>query len=152
MVVAWGTLKMVVAAGFGAGFGFSFLETFLWTSVGGCLGVVVFYRLSERLGEWSRRRWLHQRRDALARGVLQQPIFTRRNRWIVRVKHVSGAMGVAALTPLVFTIPLGSMLAARFFHHDRRTMPALFVSVVAHALGVSAVLTGIADGITRVLQ
>ena len=39
-----------------------------------------------------------------------------------------------------------------FYEQDRRTMPALFVSVVAHALGVSAVLTGIADGITRVLQ
>ncbi|HMQ75342.1 MAG TPA: hypothetical protein PKE21_08520 [Flavobacteriales bacterium] len=144
-------LKMLVAAGFGVGFGFTFLETFLWTAVGGCLGVLVFYRLSERLTEWSRERWLQGRARAHARGVALRRIFTRRNRWIIRLKHVSGYLGVAALTPLVLTIPLGSILAARFFHHDRRMVPALLVSVVVQALGVSAALTGVVGGITRAL-
>ncbi len=151
VVVAWGMLKMLVAAGFGVGFGFTFLETFLWTAVGGCLGVLVFYRLSERLTEWSRERWLQGRARAHARGVALRRIFTRRNRWIIRLKHVSGYLGVAALTPLVLTIPLGSILAARFFHHDRRMVPALLVSVVVQALGVSAALTGVVGGITRAL-
>ena len=151
VVVAWGTLKMLVAAGFGAGFGFSFLETFLWTAVGGCLGVLLFYRLSERLTEWSRKRWLQDRDRARARGAVLRRIFTRRNRWIIRVKHVSGSLGVAALTPLVLTIPVGSILAARFFHHDRRMVPALLISVVVQAFGVSAALTGVVDGITRAL-
>lgn len=151
IVVAWGTLKMMVAAGFGAGFGFTFLETFLWTAVGGCLGVLVFYRLSERLTDWSRERWLKGRAHARARGAALRRIFTRRNRWIIRVKHVSGYLGVAALTPLVLTIPVGSILAARFFHHDRRMVPALLISVVVQALGVSAAFTGVVGGITRAL-
>jgi hypothetical protein len=143
-VISVGALKMMVAAGFGAGFGFTFFKTFLFTSIGGCLGVLVFYRLSDWLMERSRLQWLRKRAEALLLGGRPlKPVFTKRNRRIVRLKHVSGYLGVAALTPLVLTIPLGSILAARFFHHDRRTVPALLLSVVLQALGVSAVLTGV---------
>jgi hypothetical protein len=148
-VVAWGTLKMLVAASFGVGFGFTFLQNFLWTSLGGCIGVLVFYRLSDWLVERARLQWVRRRAEALLKGgVKLKPIFTKRNRWIIRIKHVSGYLGVAALTPLVLTIPVGSILAARFFHHDRRTIPALLMSVVLQALGVSAVLTGVASQFT----
>lgn len=145
-VVAMGALKMLVAAGFGVGFGFSFLQNFLFTSMGGCLGVLVFYRLSDWLMERSRLQWLRRRAESMLLGGRPiKPVFTKRNRWIIRLKHVSGYLGVAALTPLVLTIPLGSVLAARFFHHDRRTVPALLLSVVLQALCVSAVLTGAVD-------
>ena len=147
VVVAWGALKMLVAAGFGAGFGFPFLKNFLWTSVGGCLGVLVFYALSERLTERSRLRWLRKRLERAAAGGVNARIFTKRNRRIIRIKHISGYLGVAALTPLVLTIPLGSILAARFFHHDRRTIPALLGSVVLQAMAVTAVLSGFVDSL-----
>lgn len=151
-VVAWGTVKMLVAAGFGAGFDFTFLENFLFTSLGGCLGVFVFYNLSERLTELARLRWLRERAKALAAGAgPPRPIFTRRNRRIIRIKHVSGYRGVALLTPLVLTIPVGSILAARFFHHDRRTIPALLVSVILQAMCVTAALTGIVDQLSNAI-
>lgn len=145
VVVAWGTVKMLVAAGFGAGFGFPFLENFLWTSLGSCIGVLVFYALSERLTERSRLRWLRKRMERAATGADNARMFTKRNRRIIRIKHISGYLGVAALTPLVLTIPLGGILAARFFHHDRRTIPALLVSVVLQAMAVTALLSGIFD-------
>jgi hypothetical protein len=148
-VIAVGTLKMMVAAGFGVGFGFTFLKTFLFTSIGGCIGVLVFYKLSGWLMERSRLKWVRQRTEALLQGGARlKPVFTRRNRWLVRLKHVSGYLGVALLTPLVLTIPLGSILAARFFHHDRRTVPALLLSVVLQAFCVAAVLTGVVGTIT----
>ena len=131
-------LKMLVAAGLGAGFGFNFLHNFFYTSLGGCLGVLLFYGLSERLTERSRVRWLRKRAQALAKGTRAvAPIFTKMNRRIIRIKHVSGYLGVAALTPLVLTIPLGGILAARFFHHERRTIPAMLLSVVLQSLVVT---------------
>jgi hypothetical protein len=150
-VISVGALKMMVAAGFGVGFGFTFFKTFLFTSIGGCMGVLVFYRLSDRLTERSRLQWVRKRAEALLKdGRALKPVFTKRNRKLVRLKHVSGYLGVAALTPLVLTIPLGSILAARFFHHDRRTVPALLLSVVLQALCVSAVLTGVVDQIAGI--
>ncbi|MBK9758643.1 MAG: hypothetical protein IPO90_01400 [Flavobacteriales bacterium] len=142
-VVAAGSLKMLVAAGFGAGFGFTLLQNFLFTSLGGCIGVLVFYRLSAWLSERARLKALRKRTEALAiNPAAVSRIFTRHNRWLIRLKHNSGLRGVAALTPLVLTIPLGSILAARYFRHDRRTIPALLLSVVLQAFCVSAVLSG----------
>lgn len=142
-------LKMLVAAGLGAGFGFTFLQNFLYTSLGGCLGVLLFYRMSERLTERSRSRWLRKRAQAFAKGSKAvSPIFTKMNRRIIRVKHVSGYLGVAALTPLVLTIPLGGILAARFFHHERFVIPAMLISVLLQALIVTAVLTGFVSQFT----
>jgi hypothetical protein len=142
-------LKMLVAAGLGAGFGLTFLQNFLYTSLGGCLGVLLFYGLSERLTERSRLRWLRRREQRLAKGsTALAPIFTKMNRKIIRVKHVSGYLGVAALTPLVLTIPLGGILAARFFHHERFVLPAMLLSVLLQALVVTAVLTGFVSQFT----
>ncbi len=142
IVVAWGALKMAVAAAFGVGFHLSFLENFLCTGLGGCLGVLLFYHLSARLTERARLRWLRKRTSAALAGRSIRRIFTRRNRMIIRVKHISGHLGIALLTPLVLTIPVGSILAARFFHHDRRTVPALLASVMLQALALTAVLNG----------
>jgi hypothetical protein len=142
-VVAWGMLKMLVAAGLGAGLGFGFLQNFICTAVGGCLGVLIFYGLSERLTERARLRWLRKRNLAIAKGEGKvAPIFTKLNRRIIRIKRTSGYWGIAALTPLVLTIPLGGILAARFFHHERRAIPTMLLSVVVQALCVTAVITG----------
>jgi hypothetical protein len=145
-VIATGTLKMMVAAVAGVGFELGFFQTFLFTSIGGCLGVLIFYRLSGWLTERARVKALRKRATAIASGAASAVrIFTKRNRWIIRLKHTSGLSGVAALTPLVLTIPIGSMLAARYFRHDRRTIPVLMLSVVLQALCVSAVLNGVAS-------
>lgn len=142
-VLVAGMLKMLVAAGFGAGFGFSFLQNFIFTSLGGCMGVLTFYRLSGWFTERARLSKLRKRAVDLATGSTRvKSAFNKRNRWIIRLKHASGLRGVAALTPLVLTIPIGSILAARYFRHDRRTVPALMISVVLQAFCVSAVLNG----------
>lgn len=145
-VIAAGTLKMLVSAGMGVGFGMGFWQTFLLTSLGGCLGVVLFYRLSGSLMERARLRWLRKRE----RSAVAPAVFTRRNRWLVRLKHTGGLRALAALTPLVLTIPLGSILAARYFRHDRRTIPALMLSVVLQAMCVSAVLNGMFNSVAAV--
>jgi hypothetical protein len=142
-VIAGSTLKLLWAAIAGAGFGFTFLQNFLFTSIGGCIGVIVFFRLSSWLMERARLKALRKRAERMASGAASAVrIFTKWNRWIIRLKHTSGLRGIAALTPLVLTIPVGSVLAARYFRHDRRTIPALMLSVVLQALCVSALLSG----------
>lgn len=148
-VIAAASMKLLVSAGMGVGMGMGFWQTFLLTSIGGCLGVVLFYSLSGSLIERARVKWVRRRAAAAADRSLEFPaIFNRRNRWLVNVKHKGGLRALAALTPLVLTIPLGSILAARFFRHDRRTIPALMLSVVLQALCVCAVLTGVFNSVS----
>lgn len=140
-VIATAAVKLLASTVVSVGLGFGFWETFLFSSVGGCIGVLVFYRLSD----WFIKRALMRRRrlallDQQGNARISSPkVFTRRNRWLIRLKHSSGLRGLAALTPLVLTIPVGSIIAARFFRHDRRTLPALFSSVVIQAMVVSAI-------------
>jgi uncharacterized membrane protein len=139
-VIATGSVKLLAAALVSVGLGFGFWETFLFSSIGGCIGVFIFYRLSD----WFIHRALLRRRrlslpDRKGNARVAPKVFTRRNRWLIRLKHSSGLRGLAALTPLVLTIPVGSIIAARFFRHDRRTLPALFSSVVIQSMVVSAI-------------
>ncbi len=139
-VIATAAFKLLASTVVSVGLGFGFWETFLFSSVGGCIGVLVFYRLSD----WFIKRALLRRRrlalpDQQGNARISPKVFTRRNRWLIRLKHSSGLRGLAALTPLVLTIPVGSIIAARFFRHDHRTLPTLFGSVVIQAMVVSAI-------------
>ncbi len=142
-VVAASSVKLMASAIFSLGLGYGFWETFIYTSIGGCIGVFFFYRFSGWLMKRARLRRLH-RAIAEKHGVVVRPakrVFTKRNRWIIRVKQGSGLKGLAALTPVVLTIPIGSIIAARYFRHDRRTLPALMVAVVLQAMVLSAIFS-----------
>ena len=123
-------VKYPFSQGAALGMGFSFLPSLLITTAGGCTGVLVFYRLSGALMEWAARRKAERR----AKGLSPKRVFTRTNRTIVRVKSAQGLSGLAFLTPILISIPLGSVLAAKYFRHDRRTLPVLLLSVCAWGL------------------
>jgi len=55
--------------------------------------------------------------------------FTWLNKSLVRVKKKFGMLGIAILTPPFLSIPLGSIVMAKFFKHNRLALPILVVSV-----------------------
>lgn len=126
-VFALSMLKYPFSQVTATGLGFGFLSTFLITTLGGCTGVIVFYRASGWLMDRARDRKLKR----LAAGHAPKRSFTRTNRTIVRVKRSQGLSGLAFLTPILISVPIGSVLAAKYFRNDRRTLPILLVSVVA---------------------
>ncbi len=119
--------------------GFTFWQSVIINSIGGCIGVMFFYRLSGWLMKRARLRRLH-RAIAEHHGIVRpRPrTFTRRNRWLVRIKLNNGLKGLAALTPILLSIPIGSILAAKYFAHDRRTIPVMLSSVLIWAVVLSA--------------
>ncbi|MFO7668076.1 MAG: hypothetical protein R6W31_00310 [Bacteroidales bacterium] len=71
-------------------FKFSFAETILWTNAGGILGIYFFAYLSDKLILW----W--------------QRTFMKKNRRIIRIKQRYGLIGIALITPLLLSIPVGT--------------------------------------------
>jgi hypothetical protein len=104
--------------------------TILLTALGGTLGMVLFYLTGTRVLEWIRLRYVRRSAERMARGLAPKRIFTRTNRWIVRIKHLYGIRGLAAIAPPILSIPVTALLAAKYFHHERRTLPTLLVSVL----------------------
>ena len=122
--------------------GYSFWETLLVTSVGGCLGTLLFYRLSGWFMHRARLRRIHREIAVMhGRPRERRRIFTRTNRFIVKVKRGHGMRGLAVITPPLISIPIGSVIAAKYFHHDRRTLPTLLSSVVLWSFVLSAAWT-----------
>ena len=56
--------------------------------------------------------------------------FSRKNKLIVRVKSRWGLIGLALITPTIISIPVGTLLAARYFGNNWRTLPYMLLSVV----------------------
>lgn len=141
-VVAASMVKFAVAPFIAYGMDRTFAETLIATSIGGCIGVVLFYRLSGWFMKRARIKRLH-REIAIQHGMLKERprIFTRTNRFIVRVKHGWGLKGLAALTPVLISIPIGSIIAAKYFRHDRRTLPVLLSSVLIWSVVLSSFWT-----------
>ncbi len=141
-IVAASMVKFAISPLVSYGLGYTFLQTLLFTSLGGCLGVVLFYRASAWLMKRARLRRIH-REIARQHGIdaTRRRVFTGFNRFIVRVKRGHGLQGLAALTPVLLSIPIGTIIAAKYFSHDRRTLPTLLSSVVIWAVVLSSIWT-----------
>ena len=117
---------------------FSFLETILWTNVGGILGVYFFAFLSEKLLAWWKRMFRRSNRKILEDEQQVKKIFTRRNRRIVRIKQKYGLIGIALITPFLLSIPVGVFLVVRYY----RSSKLKFLYLIAANLIWSVIYTG----------
>jgi hypothetical protein len=117
-------------------FKFSFLETLLWTNVGGILGIYFFAFLSEQVMAWWKRLFRKQRARVRA-AVREKKVFTKRNRRIIRIKQQYGLAGIAFTTPLLLSIPVGTFLVVRYY----RTSKTKFSYLIASNLFWSVIYT-----------
>lgn len=137
-VMTAAALKFFFSAFVSYKFGNSFWETMLLVSAGGCTGAIIFYLGSAGVLEWFRQRRIRKRARAISRGLSPKRIFTRTNRLIVRLKHGYGLHGLVFISPPILSIPITALLAAKYFRHDRRTLPFLLLSVVIWSFVLSA--------------
>lgn len=137
LVLLLSMVKFLFSAPLSYGLGNSFLETLLLTSIGGCAGTLVFFFTGTSVLEFFRKRHVLRMEQRKAKGLPPKRIFTRTNRLIVRIKRGYGIKGLAVIVPVVLSIPVGTIIAAKYFRHDRRTLPVLLSSVVIWAVVLS---------------
>jgi len=122
----WGVLATVQAD-------YSFISTILITSIGGIAGFFLFFYIGEL--KWARyyfgkiMDWIFKIMG-IERVQKEKKKFSRMNRFIVKVKGKYGLIGLAFLTPCVFSIPLGSLIAARYYDKNKATIPYMILSIV----------------------
>ena len=92
---------------------------FALTCGGAMLGVLVYVYA----GEWLLERWLARRR--------KRRVFSKGSRRLVRIRKSGGLWGVALLTPVLLSIPVGCILAITMEHHRMRIVRMMFVSIAA---------------------
>lgn len=108
-------------------FNFTLAETVLWTNVGGALGIFFFAFLSDKLIQWWQKTFGKRKRTG-AKKDKKKAVFTRKNRRIIIIKQRYGLVGIASITPLLLSIPVGTFLMVRYYSRSRYKYVALIAS------------------------
>jgi len=138
-------------------YNFSFLQTNIYCILGGMLGVAVFLYLSKwilKIYHRVRVIYFHTFRrkklfidpvadvsfpvkikyEYMKLSVPKKRVFTPRSRKIVRLWQTYGLFGLAALTPILFSIPLGTFIMSRFESNNKRIILFMFISIICWSL------------------
>jgi hypothetical protein len=127
-----GTIKFLFAhwAIFGISQGKAhYYEIFISATAGAWASMAFFYYssgyLMKRAAVKRKEKWL----IALEKGLPPPPqkFFTRTNKLVVKTKRAIGIYGVTIIAPLFLSIPIGSIICAKFFGEDKRTFPLMLL-------------------------
>jgi hypothetical protein len=141
---------------------FTWLETNIYAILGGMMGVTIFMHLSEWISRmWDRIRNYYfrnkNRRQKKKNEVFSEPIadtdqqieihyqyveshvppkriFSKRTRRMVKIWKRYGLIGLAALTPVIFSIPIGTFFMTRYEKNRNRIFLYMFISITAWSL------------------
>lgn len=119
------------------GFGLSPLETFITVSLGGILGATFFYYLGNMFISNSQKRRLTKISILIKEGKPLPRIMTKTNKTIIKVKQLFGIWGLAFLTATFISIPIGSIICAKFYHHNKSSIFIIYFFVLVNALILS---------------
>jgi uncharacterized membrane protein len=138
------TIKFLFAPFAGPKLHLTFFETYFSCVAGAIVSAVVFYFSSEFFMIRAHKKRIAKIRMAEAQGleVKHKKKFTRMNKLIVRIKHRLGIIGISIYAPLFLSVPIGSIIAAKFYGKDKRTFPLIVLGMFING----AITTGIAYG------
>jgi len=118
--------------------------------VGGVAGFLFFYYLSHRVIIWSDRvkpymckfipRFIKERYRVYCERKREKviKIFSKRSRFIARLKSTYGLWGIIITTPVLLTIPLGAFLASKYYSRRKYIVLYMLISIVGWGAIVSA--------------
>lgn len=117
------TIKFLFAPFGGPLAGMNFWETYFSCVAGAIFSAAVFYYASEYFMKRAQAKRAREREEALKNGAKVKPRknFTKVNKFIVRIKRRFGIYGISLFAPLFLSVPIGSIITAKFYGKEKRT-------------------------------
>lgn len=116
-------------------FEFDFVKVMLVSCGGGIAGNILFTYISAAII-----RAIHNFR-AKRNLIHKKRIFNKFNRRIIRIKQKFGLAGIAFITPLFLSTPVGAFIAERFFRDKKKIILYLSASTVLWAFSLYFLFT-----------
>lgn len=155
-VVFISSFKFVAGPSLAFAYNFTYLETIAFTVFGGMAGVIIISYYTPKmvfLWNWMRNLWKEINTPQKKKEIFSQPdadvgsplevhyelvsgykrdskIFTRNSRRMVKVWQKWGLMGLALITPVTISIPVGTFIATRFVSNKKKVLLYMFLSVL----------------------
>lgn len=127
--------------------GLSFIETYIVCVAGALLSAAIFFFSSEFFLKRAhkKRKVLLQKSIETGIPLKQKKKFTKTNKLIVRIKHKLGIIGVAFYAPLFLSIPIGTIITAKFYGKEKRTFPLIILGIGINGIITTGIAYIIAD-------
>ena len=124
-------IKFMFAPFGGPGLGLTFIETYLSSISGAIFAAFIFYFSSEFFLKRAHVKRKQKIQQALEAGIelKKKKSFTFFNKLIVRLKRRFGIYGISLFAPFVMSVPVGSIVTAKFYGKDNRTFPLVIVGI-----------------------
>lgn len=116
--------------------GLSFIETYVVCVAGALLSAAIFYFSSEFFLIRAHKKRKELIRKSIETGIplKQKKKFTKTNKLIVRIKRKLGIIGVAFYAPLFLSIPIGTIITAKFYGKEKRTFPLIILGIFVNGI------------------
>ena len=130
------TVKFMFAPFGGPHLKLTFFETYLACAGGAIFSASIFYFSAEYFLKRARQKRHANSEKAKAEGKILIPKknFTYTNKFIVRIKKSLGIIGTCFWIPFFLSIPLGSIVTAKFYGKKKKTFPLMLVGIFLNAL------------------
>ena len=149
-VIVLASVKYFVTLPYAMIIGLDYIPAVAAVLIGGIGGFLLFYYLSKPIIRFFDAKWpcicrmvpsfvrVRYQHFCERRKLVKAKIFTRRNRFLARMKTSYGFWGIIVATPLFLTVPVGAFLANKYYSHRKRLILYMILSFV----GWAAVLSG----------
>lgn len=105
----------------------NYIMALISSCTGAVFGTVVFTYFFAGILKW----WDRFKDKWFGSSKHKKKVFTKFNRRIIVVKHRFGLLGIAILTPVLLSIPVGAFLAERFYKDKKKVIIYLSISGIA---------------------
>jgi hypothetical protein len=149
-VVFLASFKYIITIPYALIIGLNFNQTMVYAILGGVAGFLFFYYLSGGVMKRSNRiksfvsllipqkikaRYSIYRRN---RKGIKAKVFTRKSRFIVKLRRSYGLWGIVITTPVLLSIPVGAFLANKYYSRRKNVVLYMVLSIVGWGAALSA--------------
>lgn len=129
-------IKFMFAPFAGVPLKLGYFETYFSCVAGAIVSATFFYFMSEFFMIRAAKKRKKKLQDAKQKGLElpRKKNFTFFNKMIVKVKHSLGIYGVTILAPLFFSIPVGTIIAAKFYGKKKMTFPLIVFGIFLNGI------------------
>ena len=133
---AFSMVKFMFTPFSGPVLGLNFIEVYVSCVAGAIFSATIFFFLSSFFMNRAQEKKMMKELDRQAKGlaVKKRKIFTRTNKFVVKIKRSIGIIGVSFWAPFFLSIPLGTIIAAKFYGKQRKTFPLIVLGILLNGI------------------
>lgn len=130
-----GAFKFLFSAIPGAVADIPIWQTIIASGAGAVLSGFFFFSAADYFRKRSFQKMLKRKKAANKVGKIykEKRKFTRVNKGIVHIKRLMGVYGITLISPLFLSVPIGAIIAAKFYGKRTETLPLLLLGLGAHS-------------------